>query len=158
VVPDGCISPSDLGIWKDAHVENLARVVRFLRQHGALAGTQLAQAGFKASTGAPWRNHGAPVPIADGGWRPIYSSTAKGFTLGDAKGCTPESIQPEALTPEGIARITTEAGNRTCETEPAGQAPRAATVRSMRDMCVKIFFAAVDSSAQSDRARLRSTI
>ncbi|MFZ2001896.1 MAG: oxidoreductase, partial [Candidatus Sulfotelmatobacter sp.] len=40
---------------------------------------------------------GAPVPIAEGGWRPICSSTAKGFT--------PESIQPEALTPEGIARI-----------------------------------------------------
>jgi 2,4-dienoyl-CoA reductase-like NADH-dependent reductase (Old Yellow Enzyme family) len=97
VVPEGRISPSDLGIWKDAHVENLARIVRFLRQHGAVAGTQLAHAGFKASTGVPWRNHGAPVPIAEGGWRPIYSSTAKGFT--------PESIQPEALTPEDIARI-----------------------------------------------------
>src|ERR1039458_4966210 len=70
VVSEGRISPSDLGIWKDAHVENLARVVRFLRQHGAVAGTQLAHAGFKASTGAPWRNHGAPVTIADGGWRP----------------------------------------------------------------------------------------
>src|SRR5450631_2199318 len=85
VVPEGRISPSDLGIWKDAHVENLGRIVRFLRQHGAVAGTQLAHAGFKASTG------GAPVPIAEGGWRPIYSSTAKGFT--------PESTQPEALTP-----------------------------------------------------------
>src|ERR1035441_874638 len=97
VVSEGRISPSDLGIWKDAHVENLARVVRFHRDHSAVAGTQLAHAGFKASTGAPWRNHGDPVPIADGGWRPIYSSTAKGFT--------PESIQPEALTLEGIARI-----------------------------------------------------
>src|ERR1019366_1081599 len=85
VVPEGRISPSDLGIWKDAHVENLGRIVRFLRQHGAVAGTQLAHAGFKASTGVPWRTQGAPVPIADGGWRPIYSSTAKGFT--------PESIQ-----------------------------------------------------------------
>ncbi|MGA9808539.1 MAG: hypothetical protein WBQ56_12725 [Candidatus Sulfotelmatobacter sp.] len=97
VVAEGRISPSDLGIWKDEHVENLGRIVRFLRQHGAVAGTQLAHAGFKASTGVPWRNHGAPVSIAEGGWRPIYSSTAKGFT--------PESIQPEALTPEGIACI-----------------------------------------------------
>ena len=97
VAPEGRISPSDLGIWKDAHIENLARIVRFLHEHGAVAGTQLAHAGFKASTGAPWRNHGARVPIAEGGWRPIYSSTAKGFT--------PESIQPQALTPEGIARI-----------------------------------------------------
>jgi 2,4-dienoyl-CoA reductase-like NADH-dependent reductase (Old Yellow Enzyme family) len=99
VVCEGRISPSDLGIWKDEHVDNLARVVRFLGQHGAVAGTQLAHAGFKASTAVPWRNQGTPVvSIADGGWRPIYSSTTKGFT--------PESIQPEALTPEGIARIT----------------------------------------------------
>ena len=97
-LPEGRISPSDLGIWKNEHIENLARVVRFLRQHGAVAGIQLAHAGFKASTDVPWRHTGEPVPIDQGGWRPIYSSTAKGFT--------PESIQPEALTIEGIARIT----------------------------------------------------
>ena len=47
VAPEGRISPSDLGIWKDAHIENLARVVRFLRQHGAVAGIQLAHAASK---------------------------------------------------------------------------------------------------------------
>jgi 2,4-dienoyl-CoA reductase-like NADH-dependent reductase (Old Yellow Enzyme family) len=98
VVPEGRISPSDLGIWKDAHIENLARVVRFLRLHGAVPGTQLAHAGFKASTDVPWHNQGMPVPVSEGGWRPTYSSTAKGFT--------PESIQPEALTAEGISLIT----------------------------------------------------
>jgi 2,4-dienoyl-CoA reductase-like NADH-dependent reductase (Old Yellow Enzyme family) len=97
VVPEGRISPADLGIWKDAHIENLARLVAF-HQHGAVAGTQLAHAGFKASTDVPWHNHGQPVPVAEGGWRPVYSSTSRGFT--------PESIQPEALTPEAIARIT----------------------------------------------------
>src|SRR5450755_4425743 len=98
VVSEGRISPSDLGIWMDAHVENLARIVRFLRQHGAVPGTQLAHAGFKASTPVPWSNQSTPVvAVADGGWRPIYSSTAKGFT--------PESIQPQALTPEGIGRV-----------------------------------------------------
>jgi 2,4-dienoyl-CoA reductase-like NADH-dependent reductase (Old Yellow Enzyme family) len=97
VVPEGRISPADLGIWKDAHIENLARIVRFLRQHGAVAGTQLAHAGFKASTAVPWINPGKPVPVSDGGWLPVYSSTSKGFT--------PESIQPEALTPEGIAQV-----------------------------------------------------
>src|SRR5947209_12460431 len=50
----GRISPCDLGIWKDQHVEPLARVVRFLKQHGSLAGIQLAHAGRKASTEAPW--------------------------------------------------------------------------------------------------------
>jgi 2,4-dienoyl-CoA reductase-like NADH-dependent reductase (Old Yellow Enzyme family) len=97
VAAEGRISPSDLGIWKEAHIENLARIVRFLRQHGSVAGTQLAHAGFKASTPVPWNTERGPVPVAQGGWRPIYSSTAKGFT--------PESIQPEALTPEGIASV-----------------------------------------------------
>jgi 2,4-dienoyl-CoA reductase-like NADH-dependent reductase (Old Yellow Enzyme family) len=110
VAPEGRISPSDLGIWKDAHIENLARIVRFLRQHGAVAGTQLAHAGFKASTSGPWIKPGQPVPIAEGGWRPIYSSTSKGFT--------PDSIQPEALTVEAIARLArayTEAARRSLE-------------------------------------------
>jgi 2,4-dienoyl-CoA reductase-like NADH-dependent reductase (Old Yellow Enzyme family) len=98
VVAEGRISPSDLGIWKDAHVENLARIVRFLRKQGSVAGTQLAHAGFKASTPVPWNPERKPVSVAEGGWRPIYSSTNKGFT--------PESIQPEALTPEGIAHVT----------------------------------------------------
>jgi 2,4-dienoyl-CoA reductase-like NADH-dependent reductase (Old Yellow Enzyme family) len=95
VTADGRISPSDLGIWKDAHIENLARIVKFLRQQGSVAGIQLAHAGFKASTPAPWTGKRGPVPVEEGGWRPIYSSTTKGFT--------PESIQPEALTTEGIA-------------------------------------------------------
>jgi 2,4-dienoyl-CoA reductase-like NADH-dependent reductase (Old Yellow Enzyme family) len=97
VLPEGRISPADLGIWKDAHIENLARIVRFLRHHGAVAGTQLAHAGFKASTAVPWSENRAPVPVVEGGWRPIYSSTTKGFT--------PESIQPEALTAEDIAAV-----------------------------------------------------
>jgi 2,4-dienoyl-CoA reductase-like NADH-dependent reductase (Old Yellow Enzyme family) len=37
------------------------------------------------------------VPVSEGGWRPVYSSTTKPFT--------PESIPPEALTAEGIASI-----------------------------------------------------
>lgn len=83
---------------KDALVENLARIVRCLRQHGAVGGTQLAHAGFKASTAVPWRNQGSPVVfIADGGWRPIYLHH---------KRFPPESIQAKALTSEGIARIT----------------------------------------------------
>ena len=97
VLPEGRISPVDLGIWKDAHIEPLARIVRFLSRHGAVAGTQLAHAGFKASTPPPWLKDGNSVPVAAGGWRPVYSSTTKPFT--------PESIAPEALTPEGIAAV-----------------------------------------------------
>jgi 2,4-dienoyl-CoA reductase-like NADH-dependent reductase (Old Yellow Enzyme family) len=97
VVAEGRISPNDLGIWKDDHIENLSQIVHFIRQHGAVAGIQLAHAGFKASTDVPWRNHGHPVSVAEGGWRPIYSGTSKPFT--------PESIQPLALTCEAITRL-----------------------------------------------------
>ena len=69
VTADGRISPDDLGIWQDAHVEGLARIARFCRQQGAAWGTQLAHAGRKASTKAPWDGSGA-VALAEGGWIP----------------------------------------------------------------------------------------
>jgi len=54
VAADGRISPEDLGIWNDAHVEQLARIAAFCSGRGAAWGTQLAHAGRKASTKAPW--------------------------------------------------------------------------------------------------------
>src|SRR3954470_8112732 len=54
VTPEGRISPQDLGIWKEDHVEMLSRIVRFVHAHGGVAGMQLAHAGRKASTQRPW--------------------------------------------------------------------------------------------------------
>ena len=59
VTPEGRISPEDLGIWKDDHVEMLARIVRFVHEQGSVAGMQLAHAGRKASTYRPWSGNGA---------------------------------------------------------------------------------------------------
>src|SRR4051794_36738049 len=56
----GRISPNDLGIWKDDHVEMLARIAAFIRSQGAVPGIQLAHAGRKASTARPWEG-GKPV-------------------------------------------------------------------------------------------------
>src|SRR5579875_11 len=50
----GRISPGDTGIWKDEQVEFLSRVTKFIADHGAVAGIQLAHAGRKASTARPW--------------------------------------------------------------------------------------------------------
>jgi len=50
VSPEGRISPEDLGIWKDEHIEPLARITRFIREQGAIPGIQLAHAGRKGST------------------------------------------------------------------------------------------------------------
>jgi 2,4-dienoyl-CoA reductase-like NADH-dependent reductase (Old Yellow Enzyme family) len=73
VSPAGRISPQDLGIWSDEHVPMLARIVTFLREHGAAAGIQLAHAGRKASTAQPWQG-GGPVTADQGGWEPVGPS------------------------------------------------------------------------------------
>ncbi|MBZ5620244.1 MAG: NADH:flavin oxidoreductase/NADH oxidase [Acidobacteriia bacterium] len=69
----GRISPSDTGIWKDEHIEFLARIAGFLQQQGAVAGIQLAHAGRKASTRRPWEG-GGTIPETGGGWRPVAPS------------------------------------------------------------------------------------
>ncbi len=69
----GRISPGDLGIWTDAHIEFLQRISRFLKQNGAVPAIQLAHAGRKASTSAPWLG-GRPVPETEGGWQPVAPS------------------------------------------------------------------------------------
>lgn len=70
VTAEGRISPDDLGIWKDDHVETLERIVRFVHAHGSAAGMQLAHAGRKGSTAAPWKDRAA-LEMSDGGWQPI---------------------------------------------------------------------------------------
>jgi 2,4-dienoyl-CoA reductase-like NADH-dependent reductase (Old Yellow Enzyme family) len=73
VTPEGRISPQDLGIWRDEHIEPLARITRFLREHGTVPGMQLAHAGRKASTPPPWEGPGF-VPESKGGWKPVAPS------------------------------------------------------------------------------------
>src|ERR1700745_667932 len=53
VLPEGRISPQDLGIWSDEHAERLSRVTRFIREQKSVPGIQLAHAGRKASTSRP---------------------------------------------------------------------------------------------------------
>jgi len=73
VTATGRISPYDLGIWDDAHVEPLRRVAAFVAAHGAVPGMQLAHAGRKGSTARPWEGR-APVAPEDGGWTPVAPS------------------------------------------------------------------------------------
>ncbi len=73
VTADGRISPSDLGIWSDAHIEQLSRVTRAIRDHGAVAGVQLAHAGRKASSARPW-DGGRQLAFEHGGWQTVGPS------------------------------------------------------------------------------------
>ncbi len=76
VTPDGRISPQDLGIWQDEHVAALARIVRFVKSQGSVAGTQLAHAGRKASTPPPWETERPrTVSPIEGGWQPVGPDT-----------------------------------------------------------------------------------
>ena len=74
VTPEGRITPEDLGLWKDAHVAPLERIVRFLHQQGSHAGVQLAHAGRKASTWRPWADRQNSVPPSEGGWTAVAPS------------------------------------------------------------------------------------
>lgn len=63
----GRISPADMGLWSDAHIEPLARIARFVSEQGAVPGIQLAHAGRKASTAVPWAEAvPSPTPTAGG--------------------------------------------------------------------------------------------
>jgi len=106
VTADGRISPDDLGIWKDEHIDFLAHIARFVEQQGAVAGVQLAHAGRKASTAAPWLG-GHPVLEADRGWHPIWAPSAIPFS---EKHQTPEALDEAGI--RAIARAFGEAAGR----------------------------------------------
>src|SRR5471030_1919618 len=54
VLPEGRITATDLGIWKEEHIDKLQQITAFIHQQGAVAGIQLAHAGRKASHQIPW--------------------------------------------------------------------------------------------------------
>ena len=97
VTAEGRISPQDLGIWKDEHIDFLSRIARFVVAQGSVAGMQLAHAGRKASTYRPWSGNGA-LPVADGGWPDVLAPSAVAFA--------DNYPMPQALTLDGIARVT----------------------------------------------------
>ena len=96
VVPEGRISPSDMGLWTERHAQALAPVARFIREQGAAPAIQLAHAGRKASTAAPW-DGGGPVAVENGGWIPVAPSA---YAFDDA------SLVPVALTAEAIGVLS----------------------------------------------------
>ncbi|MEJ2357426.1 MAG: NADH:flavin oxidoreductase/NADH oxidase [Deinococcales bacterium] len=92
----GRISPRDLGLWRDEHVDGLTRIVRFVHDVGAHIGVQLAHAGRKASTWHPWAEQRGAVPEDEGGWT-VVGPTATPFA--------PNYPVPEALRPEQMAEV-----------------------------------------------------
>ena len=96
VLPEARISPQDLGIWSEAHIEPLARIAQFIHSQGSVAGIQIAHAGRKASTARPWDGAGK-LTEQEGGWNDIVAPSAVAFA--------PNYPMPAAVTVERIASI-----------------------------------------------------
>lgn len=99
VAPEGRISPLDLGLWSDRHVDELERITRFVHSQGAAIGIQLSHAGRKASTWPALRGYAkTSVPLEDGGWA----------TFGPSSVPYPGLETPKALTVGQIGQIVDE--------------------------------------------------
>src|ERR1700720_1134942 len=109
VLPEARISPQDLGIWSDGHIEMLGRIVSFIHEQGSIAGMQLTHAGRKASTRRPWEGQGA-IPESEGGWKKVVAPSALAFT--------DNYPMPQALTSDGIQEVVASfaaAARRACQ-------------------------------------------
>jgi len=96
VLPEGRISPADLGIWKDEHIPNLRRIAEFIHTQGSHAGIQLAHAGRKGSTASPFEQRATTVAPSEGGWQPVAPSPIA---------FAPDYPMPVALDASGIKTV-----------------------------------------------------
>jgi 2,4-dienoyl-CoA reductase-like NADH-dependent reductase (Old Yellow Enzyme family) len=111
VSPEGRISPHDLGIWQDTHVEPLRRITNFIAAQGSVPGIQLAHAGRKASVDVPWRG-GRALDETEGGWRPLFAPSAEAFSS--------RTAVPAAMTKADIERIIGDFARATSRALDAG--------------------------------------
>ncbi|HMJ93725.1 MAG TPA: NADH:flavin oxidoreductase/NADH oxidase [Allosphingosinicella sp.] len=97
VVPEGRISPADLGLWSDETEEALARVLESVRRWSDMPiAIQLAHAGRKASTRVPWEGGAQIAPDEPEGWRTVAPSP---LPFGEGE------VPPLALDPAGLERV-----------------------------------------------------
>ncbi|HZA55134.1 MAG TPA: NADH:flavin oxidoreductase/NADH oxidase [Candidatus Udaeobacter sp.] len=109
VIREGRISPQDLGIWSEDHIEPLTRITHFIREQGSVAGIQLAHAGRKASTYRPWDGRGA-IPEAQGGWHEVVAPSALRFAEGYP---LPEALTEDQI--QGVVAAFAAAARRACD-------------------------------------------
>lgn len=98
VVPEGRISPGDLGLWSDEHIEGLKRITEFIHGQSSVAGIQLAHAGRKASCALP-RVGGKQLDLNSGGWNTVAPSAIP-FSPGERA--------PEMLGKAAIMQLITD--------------------------------------------------
>ncbi|WP_284761229.1 NADH:flavin oxidoreductase/NADH oxidase [Curtobacterium sp. MEB011] len=110
VVPEGRITPQDLGLWNDQQRDAYKPIVDFLHEQGAAAGIQLAHAGRKASTYRPWDATRGTVPADQGGWTTVAPSAVAFDGYDVPRELAVEDIRVVALAFAQSARRAVEAG------------------------------------------------
>jgi len=112
VVPEGRISPEDLGLWNDEQVAAFAPRVAFAKSLGTRMGIQLAHAGRKASTYREWDPEGrdGSVPVGEGGWETVAPSAVPFQGLATPRAATAEDIEEIVEAFAASARRALQAG------------------------------------------------
>lgn len=110
VSPEGRISPEDTGIWNDEQAVAWKRIAGFVRSQGAVPGIQLAHAGRKASTWAPFDPRAGSIDAKDGGWPSVGPSAI-------AYG---RYAEPIALDLDGIAKVISDFATAAARSVDAG--------------------------------------
>lgn len=111
VAPEGRISPEDLGIWKDEHIEKLKAITSFIKSQNAVPGIQLAHAGRKASVSSPW-NGNKKLEASQGGWQTVAPSAIPYHET--------EPFLPEALDKNAIQKLISDFKSATKRAVEAG--------------------------------------
>ncbi|XXG98526.1 hypothetical protein Hte_004850 [Hypoxylon texense] len=98
VSPEGRISPQDLGLWEDGQIEPLKKIVEFAHSQGVKFGVQLAHAGRKASTMAPWLDRKAAARDNSEGWpADVIAPSAEAYSA--------QTLVPREATKEDIEKF-----------------------------------------------------
>jgi 2,4-dienoyl-CoA reductase-like NADH-dependent reductase (Old Yellow Enzyme family) len=98
VSPEGRITPGDLGLYDDQHMEKLRAITTFVQAHGSIAGIQLAHSGRKGSCAMPWEG-GYQLRKEAEGWQTVAPSAVP---------FNPEDSAPQELDEAGISKVISD--------------------------------------------------
>ena len=114
VSPEGRITPVDSGLWSPDQAEAFRPIVEFVAARGAVPGVQLAHAGRKASTRAPWEG-GAPLSESEGAWETLAPSAVPFGRYPPPRALTEEEIEETVRRFAASAKLALAAGFRVVE-------------------------------------------
>lgn len=95
VSPEGRITPADLGLYHEEHIDKLLQITNFIRAQECVPAIQLAHAGRKAGCETPW-NGGRQINIEEGGWQTYSSSTLPFYSTDHA---------PKSMTIDDLEKV-----------------------------------------------------